>query len=113
MAFEIHVHHHLHGALDTEVIGLLKQIIANQGKAMATLDDVLADVTDEGNQIDSLSTLMAGVQQQLKDALAGTTLPAGVQAKVDAVFSAVEANKAKVVTAINAGSTTAPASPTT
>ena len=69
---------------------------------MATLDQILTDVTDEGTQIDGLSTLTAGLKQQLADALAGTTLPAAVQAKVDAVFAGVEANKGKVVAAINA-----------
>lgn len=67
-----------------------------------TLDEVLADVTGEGSQIDSLVALVNGIEQQLKDALANTTLPPDVQAKVDAVFDAVEANKAKVVGAINA-----------
>ncbi len=75
---------------------------------MATLDQILTDVTDEGTQIDSLSTLMAGLKQQLADALSGTTLPPAVQAKVDAVFAGVEANKGKVVAAINANTPAAP-----
>jgi len=103
MPFEIHVHHHFHDAPSSEVIRLLNQIISNQGKAMATLDDVLSDVKDESTQIDSLSTLMDGIKQQLADALSGASLPPNVQAKVDAVFAGVEANKAKVVQALNAG----------
>lgn len=67
---------------------------------MATLDEVLADVTAETTQLDSLSTLIAGLQKQLADALAGTTLPADVQAKVDAIFAAAEANKAKIAAAL-------------
>lgn len=69
---------------------------------MATLDEVLASVADESTKIDSLSTFIAGLKQQIADALAGVTLPPAVQAKVDAVFTAVEANKAKVVTAMDA-----------
>lgn len=69
---------------------------------MATLDEVLASVADESTKIDSLSTFIAGLKQQIADALAGVTLPPAVQAKVDAVFEGVEANKAKVVTAMDA-----------
>lgn len=78
---------------------------------MKSLDEVLADVTDESTQIDSLSTLFANVEQQLKDALSGATLPAPVQAKVDAIFAGIETNKAKVVTAINSGTPAATANP--
>lgn len=67
---------------------------------MATLDQVLADVAEESTQIDSLSAFVAGLKQQIADALAGTTLPPAVQAKVDAVFAGVEANKGKVVAAM-------------
>ena len=78
------------------------EALKHQGeKIMATLDEVVSDVADESTQIDSLSTLMDGLKQQLADALSGTTLPAGVQSKIDAVFAGVEANKAKVVAAIN------------
>lgn len=77
----------------------LDLILQKETQIVATLDDILTDVTDEGTQIDSLATLMGGLQQQLTDALAGTS-PA-VQAKVDAIFAAVDANKAKIVSAIN------------
>lgn len=78
---------------------------------MPTLDQILTDVADESTQIDSLSTLTAGIKQQLADALAGTTLPTAVQAKIDAVFAGVEANKGKVVAAINANTPAPPAPP--
>ncbi len=71
---------------------------------MATLDQILDDVTAEPTQIDSLSALIAGLKQQLADALSGVTLPTAVQAKVDAIFTQAEANKQKLVDAINAGS---------
>lgn len=67
---------------------------------MATLDQVLQDVNDESDELDKLSALIAGLKQQLADALAGVTLPAGVQAKIDAVFAGAEANKAKINTAL-------------
>ncbi len=83
-------------------------ILANQEKIMATLDEVLTDVTDEGTKLDSLSALIAGLKQQIADALAGTTLPPAVQAKIDAVFAGVEANKAKVQAALDANVPPAP-----
>lgn len=67
---------------------------------MATLDQVLADVTAEATVLDSISTLIAGLKQQLADALSGTTLPPAVQAKVDTIFADCEANREKLVTAL-------------
>ena len=78
------------------------QQLEQENKAMASLEEVLAEVTDEATKIDSLTTFMDGLKQQLADALSGANLPPAVQAKVDQVFSAVEANKAKVVAAIEA-----------
>lgn len=75
---------------------------------MATLDEVLADVTDESTKIDSLSTLVAGIKAQLDAALSGQIDPT-TQAKVDAIFAGVEANKAKVQAALDANT---PATPT-
>jgi len=81
---------------------LLISILKKEIEIMATLDDVLAKVTEESGDIDSLLALMAGIKQQLADALAGVTLPPAVQEKVDAVFAGVEANVNKVVAAIQA-----------
>jgi hypothetical protein len=108
------IFHHYHH-IDPESLGLLRAInrkldttLANQEKIMASLDDVLKDVTDESTQLDGLSTLMAGLRQQVADALAGTTLPPAVQAKVDAVFAQAETNKGKIATALNTGVPAAP-----
>lgn len=93
----------------TAQIALLAAI---QGKltAMAhTLDEVLAGVADEGTKQDSLIALMNGVEQQLKDALAGTTLPPAIQAKVDAVFDGITNNATKVQAAIDANTKSPPA----
>ena len=54
----------------------------------------------------------AACLKQVADALAGVTVPTAVQAKIDAVFAGVEANKAKVQTALNAGTPAAAVSPT-
>ena len=81
-------------------------------KIMATLDQILADVTDEETSLDSISTLIAGLQKQIADALSGATLPPAVQAKVDAIFAAAETNKAKIAAALAANVPPAPAAPT-
>jgi len=106
-------HHIIH--LDPVALGLLRDfnskldfIIKNQEKIMATLDEVLADVTDESTQIAGISTLIAGLKQQLADALAGTTLPPATQAKVDAIFTAAEKNKADIAAALAANTSAAP-----
>lgn len=86
------------------ILQLLQHIKERVDHIMPTLDEVLVDVQDESTRIDSLSTLVAGIKKQLDDILAGQ-LPPEVQAKVDAVFAGVEANKAKVQAAIDANTT--------
>lgn len=72
-----------------------------------TLDDVLKDVTDESTLDDSIIALLTGIKAQLDSVLAGGLTPAQ-QAKVDAIFSGLEANKAKVSAAITANTPAAP-----
>ena len=101
MAFDIHLY--IHNADDHSVTALLQQVLSNQRKVMATLEDIQASEEHEGTAVgqlaDAVTALkdgMAALQQQLTDALSGTTLPPAVQAKVDAAFSASKANSVKV-----------------
>jgi len=84
----------------TDLSEQLELINQRLEKMMATLDQVLQDVNDESAELDKLSVFIAGLKQQITDALSGATLPAGVQAKIDAVFAGAEANKAKINTAL-------------
>lgn len=96
------------------LISLDRKARRTEGKVdniMATLDEVLADVADESTKLDSLSTFIAGLKQQILDALSGATLPPNVQAKVDAVFAGIEANKGKVVAAMDANVPPTPPTP--
>ena len=68
--------------------------------AGATLDQVLTSVTEEDTLIDSVIALLNGIEQQLKDALAGVNLTPAQQAAVDAVFDKAEVGKAKINAAI-------------
>lgn len=85
----------------------LNIILERLNKMAATLDDVLKDVTDESTVIDGISTLLSGLQKQLKDALAN----AADKAKVDAIFAAVESNKAKLAKAVTDNTPAAPPTP--
>ena len=105
----IDIHHHIHPVTDeaivlfrSAVIEKLSILFTNMESIMASLDEVITAVAAEGTKIDSLTTLTAGLKQQLMDALAGVTLPPAVQAKVDAVFANVTANAQKVSDAIDA-----------
>lgn len=121
MRIDIHIHHEHGDDLESKVekaIELIKQTLVKldeikilEIKEMATLDQIVSDVAEESTQIDGLSTLTAGLKAQLDAVLAGALTPAQ-QAQVDAIFSAVEANKAKVVAAINANTPAATPPPT-
>lgn len=69
---------------------------------MATLDDILADVTAEKTAISGLADLITGLKKQLTDALSGAVLLPAVQAKVDAIFAEAEARKAELAAALAA-----------
>jgi hypothetical protein len=65
-----------------------------------TLDQALESVTSNGTVGDSAVALMTTLKTRLDEALSGVTLPPAVQAKVDAIFEASEADKAKIEAAI-------------
>ena len=100
---QINIHHHTNDATLRRVEQLLEIL-------MATLDDVLAEVTKETDEIGSITALINGLRQQVADALASQTIPPPLQAKVDAIFAAAVANNATIVQALNAPGA-APAAP--
>lgn len=83
-------------------LGRIERALSNlETKIMATLDEVLATVTEEDTKIDSLITLVQGLKAQLDDVLAGELTPEQ-QAKVDAIFDAVTDNPQRIQDAIDA-----------
>jgi hypothetical protein len=80
----------------------ISRILRRVRKIMATIDQVLQDVTDESTLEDSIITLLTNIKAQLDAALANQNIPADVQAKIDSVFEGLEANKTKVADAIKA-----------
>src|SRR5665213_1381109 len=97
-------------ARETEEISFLI-VVKLLEKIMATLDQVLAEVTDEGTRLDSIDALIVGLQKQVADALANTVISTADQAKLDAVFAGLQSNKAKIDTALNTGVPVASAAP--
>lgn len=79
-----------------------------ENRIMAKIEEVLQDISDESTLEDSILALVTGIKQQLADALANVTVPADVQAKIDAAFAQLEANKAKLTDAITANTPAAP-----
>ncbi len=94
--FNIRADIHYHGDV------AMKEVLCKLEKIMKTIDEVLAAVASESTKVDSVIALIAGLKQQIADALSGTTLPPAVQAKVDAVFDGLQANATKIDTALAA-----------
>jgi hypothetical protein len=76
-------------------------------RIMATLDEVLADVQAEKTVDDSLIALTSSIKDQLDKILAGGLTP-DQQAKVDAIFAGIEANKKAVADAVVANTVNVP-----
>lgn len=66
-----------------------------------SLDEVLQDLNDEKTQVGGLVSLTTSIKQKLDDALSGVTLPPAAQAKVNAIFDQIEANKQAIMDGIN------------
>ncbi len=99
----VDVFHHFGNPSEVnEMLRLLREIHSQNGKIMASLQDIIDDVSAETTAIGSLTDLVAGLKQQLADALSGVNLPPAVQAKVDAIFAGVDANKQKILDALAA-----------
>ena len=100
--------HQINEKLDLIILLLCRQdarlshLTRKVRRIMATIDQVLQDVTDESTLEDSIITLLTNIKAQLDAALANTTIPADVQAKIDSVFDGIEKNKTKVAAAITA-----------
>ena len=88
-------------SITTNLIALAQAVRTLEGRIMATLDEILAEVTAQTTKIDSIDTLLDGMRQQIADLIAAQgNVPAELQAKIDAVFVAAQANSAKIDTAI-------------
>ena len=87
-----------------EILTLLKAAKAEGIVMAATLQQIMDDVKEETTSVDSLSTLIQG----LKDQIAAAN---GDQAKIDEIFAQLEANKAKLVSVLAANTPAAAVTP--
>ena len=62
-------------------------------KIMASLDELNAKVTAQGETIAALRTYVTGIETAVKNLSSGEVLSATVQAKVDAIVAAIDANQ--------------------
>lgn len=98
-------------ASSSQVDALIRAVLVLTQKVsrlMITIDQVAADVTAQKTTIAGLATLVAGLRKQIADALSGATLPPAVQAKVDAVFTDLEANNKALADALAANTPATP-----
>ena len=106
---QFHIYHHYP---DNEVLLQLARLNRTLEEFMSDIDvfvdKLLADVTAQKTQIDSLTALTAGIKNQLADALRGETLSPDAKNKLAAIFPALEANTAEISTAITANTDAAP-----
>jgi hypothetical protein len=95
-------------AFSPEIEHKLDLLLERTGKIMATLDEILAKVEEEGTLDDSIIALLNGLKTQLADVLSGVVIPPAVQAKLDAVWTKATDNVAKVSAAITENTPAAP-----
>lgn len=68
-------------------------------KIMSTLEELSAKITAQGETIAALRTYVTGIETAVRDLSSGEVLSATVQAKVDAIVAAIDANQAGLTAA--------------
>src|SRR5438552_15834384 len=74
---------------------ILVNLAREENMLMATLDDLVTDVSSQSTVVDSVVTLLQGLRDQLAAALAF-----GGPAKIQAVIDSIDANTAKLTAAV-------------
>lgn len=105
-AWAIHLQHSVNVMirLQVETLRELGRVDRKLTMTDRSIDEVLAGIADESNQIDGLTHLTDDLYEKVLGAINSAppgTVPADVQAKITAAFDAVAANKAKIMAAIN------------
>lgn len=69
---------------------------------MATIEEVLEEVTAQSTRLDSIDALLDGLQTQIQELIAGQgNVPPALQAKIDEVFNVARQNTQKIDAAID------------
>ena len=94
------------------IFSIVRQLQLQGVKQMATLQQILDEVTAQTTQLGSINTLIQGIQTQLAAALSGTTIPPAVQTQIDAIFAQAKQNDTLIANALAANvPPTPPATP--
>jgi hypothetical protein len=94
-----------------EIKKQLNRIEKREKRQTMKIDDVITDLQDQSTVEDGLVTLTTNLKTSLDAALKNQGIPPDVQAKIDAAFAQIEANKKKIADAIVANTPVAPATP--
>lgn len=84
-------------------------LIKKENQMDATVDQILADATNETSVISSVQAAITSLQSQLAAALSNVTIPPDVQTKLNTIFSTMTSNDAALATAITANTPVSPA----
>ena len=68
-------------------------------RIMSTLQELEAKVASQTEQLSALRAYVTSIETQVRDLASGEVLSATVQAKVDALVNAIDANNAAIVAA--------------
>jgi hypothetical protein len=79
-----------------EMLGLLKLTLEKENQIMATLEDIMEEISSQTTRIAGLNTLVDGIRTQLLAILEGTVIAPLVQAKIDALFTQLKAQGAAI-----------------
>ncbi len=82
-------------SLTRDVARDVRTLLKRMERAMATFDEVLAEVTAQGSRLDSLDALIEGLRKQVADAVSGQLTPEQQKA-VDDIFAAAKENTARI-----------------
>lgn len=111
MQFHIHVTH----VQDPAIARELERLNRNLEIFMSDIDDfvtsVLAKVSAEKTQLDSMVALLRSIKDKLADALRGENLSPAARDKLAAIMPALDANATEITDAINANTDPAPPAP--
>jgi ABC-type transporter Mla subunit MlaD len=93
-----------------EVLAAVQRLELKIGEIMATMQEVLDEVTAQTTKLDSVIALIDGLKSQLADLLSGVVVPPAVQAQIDNLFSQAKTNAAKISDALDENVEPPPAS---
>ena len=83
-----------------QILDLVKATNRSEVKNMATMDQILDDVTAEKTLVEGVSTLISSLKAEVAAIIPAGTLTADQQAKLDNIFAQAEANKSALATAL-------------